>query len=305
MNRWFITGCLLIVALLIASPYLFIPSRLNASKIVPARCNADGAARVLMDTAGWAKWWPVNGPRRSDLRLVRPLRRAAGIVIGDQGRPVSTLLSIFPLEGMDSSYMQWKFSLDAGRNPLKRIARYREAMRLKEEMGVVLNAFRAYVENRDNVYGIVIRDVPTKDSLVEETSRTMEMYPGTDAIYAEVDKVKRFIAAHGGVATGDPMVNVSPVAGGRYDLRVALPTNKSIPDAQGFLSRNMPPMGRFLVAEVRGGPGAIRAGMGKMENYISDYRRTKMAIPFLSLVTDRRSQPDTANWVTRINYPIF
>jgi hypothetical protein len=298
-------GFLITGAVLIASPYLFIPSRLNASKIVPAGCNVDGAARVLMDTAGWVKWWPVNGVRRSDVRLVRPLRRAAGIAIGDQGRPVPSLLSIFPMAGADSCYLQWKFTLDAGTNPLKRIARYREAIRLKEEMGVILDAFRVYVENRTNVYGIDIRDVPTKDSLVEETSGIVDLYPGTDVIYEVVDKLKRFIADHGGVPIGDPMVNVSPVAGGHYELRVALPTNKAIPDGRGFVSRNMPPMGRFLEAEVCGGPGAIRAGMHKMENYISDYRRTKMAIPFLSLVTDRRSEPDTAKWVTRIYFPIY
>lgn len=305
MNRLIITLSLLILAALIASPYLLIPSRLTASKIVPATCNVDGATRVLMDTADWGKWWPATGRQRSDFRLVRPLRRAAGIEIGDPGRPIASLLSIFPMAGIDSCYLRWEFTLDAGGNPLKRIARYREAMQLKEDMTVILDTFRAYVENRTNVYGIVIREVPTKDSLVEETSRIVNAYPGVGAIYEEVDNLKRFITAHGGASTGDPMVNISPVAGGRYDLRVALPTNKPIPDGQGFVSRNMPPMGRFLEAEVRGGPGAVRAGMAKMDNYIGDYRRTTMAIPFLSLVTDRRSEPDTAKWVTRIYYPIY
>jgi hypothetical protein len=42
-----------------------------------------------------------------------------------------------------------------------------------------------------------------------------------------------------------------------------------------------------------------------MNNYISDYGRTIVAIPFASLITDRRLEPDSAKWVTRIYWPLI
>jgi hypothetical protein len=45
--------------------------------------------------------------------------------------------------------------------------------------------------------------------------------------------------------------------------------------------------------------------MGQMKNYISDYQRTVMAIPFQSLVTDRRKEADTTKWLTKLYFPIF
>jgi len=63
--------------------------------------------------------------------------------------------------------------------------------------------------------------------------------------------------------------------------------------------------GKYLTTEVTGGPGSVAAALSGLKDYIRDYQRTIMAIPFQSLVTDRMQVTDTTRWVTRIYYPIL
>jgi len=87
-------------------------------------------------------------------------------------------------------------------------------------------------------------------------------------------------------------------------LRVALPTDKVIPNSGNVQSKDVP-TDKFLQADVHGGESAVRTALGSMNSYISDYGRTIMAIPFAVLITDRRLERDTAKWVTRIYYPLI
>ena len=72
----------------------------------------------------------------------------------------------------------------------------------------------------------------------------------------------------------------------------------------GIFSRKLV-RGHYLETDVHGGSGAVNSALDRMNNYISDYGRTVMAIPFFSLMTDRSKEPDTTKWVTRIYYPIY
>ena len=99
------------------------------------------------------------------------------------------------------------------------------------------------------------------------------------------------------------MVNITALADGRFKLRVALPTDKVIPNS-GDVQSSEVPTDKFLQADVVGGAGAVRAAFGSMNNYVSDFGRTIVAIPFASLITDRRLERDSAKWVTRIYWPI-
>jgi hypothetical protein len=67
----------------------------------------------------------------------------------------------------------------------------------------------------------------------------------------------------------------------------------------------MPGGGNMLVTEVKGGQIEVNKASVQLLNYISDYNRTAPAIPFESLVTDRRKEPDSSKWITRIYYPVM
>jgi hypothetical protein len=85
---------------------------------------------------------------------------------------------------------------------------------------------------------------------------------------------------------------------------VAIPVNKRIPETSQFLFRRMVP-GNILVTEVKGGDSTIRHGIRVMENFVHDYQRTIMAIPFESLITNRMNEPDSSKWVTKIYFPVM
>jgi hypothetical protein len=145
--------------------------------------------------------------------------------------------------------------------------------------------------------------MPAGDSLIVEKTRFLAVNPTTADIYADVRKVRSYILAHGGRVTGYPKVNVTKRKDG-YLLRVALPTDAHIPGS-GDIKMNELYQGRHLETEVRGGDATINEAMKQMSNYISDYQRTVIAVPFLSLVTDRMAEPDSTKWITRIYYPVF
>lgn len=188
---------------------------------------------------------------------------------------------------------------------MRRIGRYREARKLKDEMGIILDSLRAYLEEEKNIYGITISEGTTKDSFLVMTGVKTEMLPNTAMIYGEVGKLKSYLTGHNGRVTGYTMVNVTPLDGGGCELRVALPTDKLFPEVGGEVYGRRLIKGKYLEADISGGEASVLAALERMKEYIADHERTVMAIPFQSLVTDRSREVDTTRWVTRLYYPIY
>jgi hypothetical protein len=324
-----------LLIIFVVSVYFFIPSQILVKSIVPVRCNGFGADRVLGDTGHWKRWWPVNGEladhegtqaehegtqaehegantwyfRGCRYRMNRRLLRSVEIAVAGKGmeegngKEVLGLLSVFPKVRDDSCYLLWEFSLEGGLNPIQRIMQYQRAKELKSDMDVILGDLQSYLEEGDHVYGISISERSAKDNLLIESTRMGGSYPSTGDIYSLVKKLKDCILLHHGLVTGYPMVNIME-RGGQFQLRVAIPTNQPVPEKDSITNRALPG-NKFLEAEVKGGPATVNEAMEQMNNYISDYHRTVMAIPFFSLETDRSAEPDSTKWMTRIYCPIF
>jgi hypothetical protein len=313
MKRIVSTALILVVVFLILV-YIFIPPRIEVKSVVPMRCNGGGADRALGDTSTWDRWWPgdnrsqgreENGAlsfRGSRYRINRRLLRSFEIGVAGKGNEVMTMLSVFPGIYPDSSSLIWTFNMECGPNPIDRIIQYQRALALKDDMDTIMGHIRAYL-TEDHVYGISIREMPVGDSLIVENTRLLAGNPTTADIYEDVRKVRSYILAHGGKVTGYPKVNITKRKDGCL-LRVALPTDTPMPGS-GNIKMNELYQGRHLETEVRGGDGTINEAMLQMNNYINDYHRTVIAVPFLSLVTDRSAEPDSTKWITRIFYPVF
>lgn len=315
MKRIILAACILLVIFFV-SVYFFIPSQILVKSIVPVRCNGFGADRVLGDTGHWVRWWPEAGQqadheetnawyfRGNRYRMNRRLLRSAEIAIAGQGNEVLSMLTVFPIIRIDSAYLLWTCSLKGGLNPIIRIKRYRRAKELQRDMEVILGDLRSYLEEQDHVYGISIVEGSTKDSVLVESARTVGSYPSTGEIYSLVEKLQGYILLHHGLVTGYPMINISEKQGGQLQLRVAIPTNQQVPATDSIKNRVLI-HGKYLETEVKGGPATVNEALAQMNTYISDYQRTVMAIPFFSLETDRRAEPDSTKWMTKIYYPIF
>lgn len=320
---FFVIVCLAIIAM--AGFELFIiPSTYYVNGIVHVPSRAVAVFSVLRNKNRWADWWPGEAGKegRSDsiysaIRMRDSIFRYHGtdyrfaglsydmveVGIGVRAQELNSQLGIFPIGNQDESLLQWHCTIPIGWNPFRRIGRYLEASRIADDMDTLLGRAAGYLGKKENIYGISIWESSTTDTLLVFQESHFDAAPTNGEVYGLIDDVKKRIAEVHGLETGYPMVNISR-NDSAYKVRVAVPTNRDIPDKGRFHFMRLIP-GKYLVTEVTGGPGTVRRALGAMQDYIRDYQRTVMAIPFQSLVTNRKAEPDTTHWVTRIYYPIF
>jgi effector-binding domain-containing protein len=227
-----------------------------------------------------------------------------GVTIDDGGISVPSQLGVYPKIRIDSCLLQWELSLSSSLNPIRRIERYLQARNLASDMEGMLSRLGSRLEDQRHVYGMVITEGNTTDSLLVSTVRIFDRYPSDSAIYVLVERLRQFIARNGGLEAGYPMLNVTNQVGGMYKVEVGLPTNKEM-KGDGDIRWIQLVRVKFLEADVRGGDSTVRKAVSQMANYIGDYQRTIMGIPYQSLITDRMKEQDTTKWMTRLYVPIY
>jgi hypothetical protein len=156
----------------------------------------------------------------------------------------------------------------------------------------------------ERIYGIPIAQVMTTDSFLLIRRTELPQEPSVQQIYSMLGVLHDWGGKNGVVRTGYPMVNVTPLAVGKYQVETALPIDRVVPSKGEIIFRKMV-RGQFLMSQVQGGPGRVREAFAELNNYVMDQQRTVMAIPFQSLVTDRLQEPDSSRWITRLYYPIY
>lgn len=316
MNRWLLSGCILLV-LLLAALYVFIPSEIEVRKVVPVKCNVEAAARVLADSDRWNVWWPGGGgPERSaeghpvwiygkgDYAVLQRFWRSAAVEIGDAGYRTPSMLTLVPHRGIDSCFMEWSFQRRASWNPVRRLRDYWAARSIHAEMGVILDGLRNYLETDSLLYGVGITKGRVRDTLVAEITRKEPVYPTTATVYSIVDRLQDFVKGYGGKVVGPPIMNATEDTDG-YLMHVAVPVDHRAAVRDGIVFHYIPITALFLTAEIHGGEWTVRQEVKQLDYYMSDHQKVAVAVPFLQLVTDRRVEPDTSKWVSRLYVPFF
>jgi hypothetical protein len=164
---------------------------------------------------------------------------------------------------------------------------------------------QAFYSKTENIYGINIRQESVVDSILIFTHARSTEYPSVSFIYVLVDELKNYIKSQSANETGFPMLNVGSRDSTGYLVRVAIPVDKRLPSVGNISYKWMLGGGKILTTEIKGGVEATNRASIQMNNYITDYHLSAPAIPFLSLVTDRRKEPDSSKWVSKIYYPIM
>ena len=303
MKKWLIAAGGVVVLLLIYV-YVFIGQTRSVVLVMPAKSNVEGADRMLRDTGNRSGCWPDEKDRGVRYTVTGLFRRMVELTIEDGQFSLRGRLSVFPNVRIDSSVLQLEVFFPTSLNLVSRLRLDGEVKWIQAVGSVFLNRLKSNLEDQQKVYGLSIRETSTADSMLVERQQVFEQYPSDSAIYVLVGKLQQFVRSHGGHETGYPMFNVTERVGGTLEVRVALPTDKEMKSDRDVVWRQLI-HGKYLEADVRGGDGAVRTAMRQMRNYISDYQRTMMAIPFQSLVTDRRMEIDTTKWLTKIYFPIF
>jgi hypothetical protein len=291
--------------------YLWIPSSLSVSKIQPVDCTIQGAFRALSQKTNWNNWWPQPTPDSAGIfhykahtyRLTQILLHTFHITIERNGESISTVLYLLPFPG-DSLALQWKCMIPAGHNPFNKLQRYRQALAIRNNMGELLQYLQEFLQKPKNIYGLEIHNATTHDTLLIATNTTLSTYPSTDIIYNMINSLEKYAASRQAHPTGHPMLNVTMLDSNQYKVQTALPENTRLEDQGRFFFRRMVP-GKFIATEVTGGVHTVNNAWHQVQLYLRDNQEVAMAMPFEYLVTNRRQEPDTSKWITRLFVPVY
>jgi hypothetical protein len=311
MKKWIFLVCtVLFVAALCF--YLLIPSDLTVVRLVPASCKADVAFRMLAQQKNWDRWWPGDkdsfGYKGLSYGFTKLSYQLINVRIRNEGTDYNSRLAAIPVGKLDSMYLQWECPLHGGMNPYKRFRQYVLAREIARNMSEILDSLSRFLGRKENIYGAAIRRGTTMDSTLVTTQAVFAGYPTTTDIYDLLHRLKAFIKVEGAAQTDSPMMHVEPLHNkgkDSFQLMVAIPVDRMLSGKGPIDIKRLAPGTPFLIIDVEGGESAVNNALKGLHQYIQDYQKTVMAIPFRSLLTDRSQEPDSSKWKTRIYCPIF
>lgn len=304
---------LVVVALAVAAIYLFIPAQLKISQTIRMEANKEGLYRKLSQPAAWAEWWP--GSKTSDETgawelgggLFQPLEQkmlSLSILLKEGNVEATADLTLIAIK-TDSCLLHIETSIPASGNPFSRVANYLKAVKIKDHFADMLKAINNNYSQVAKLYDYDIRKEKVVDSNLVYMSATTQGLPAMEQVYSMVSKLNAYIQEKAARSTGYPMLNVFTTDSLNYQVRVAIPVDRRLPDAGDIHYKWMLGGGNILIMEVKGGPAEIKKAYTEINHYVTDYKRIAPAIPFESLVTDRMTEKDSSKWVTRIYYPVI
>lgn len=215
-----------------------------------------------------------------------------------------SVLYVLPLNN-DSIKIVWNATTLTGTNPFSKISRYLDARELGKRFEIILNTIQKYVSDTKNIYGINIKREKFQLDFMVSIKKSFTRYPTTEDIYTIMGQIREHIANVKATETDYPVLNVSPRDSTHFDLVVAVPVDRQVPDFGIFTERRMLKNGNFLSAEIKGGKNTVDAALKQLDIYAHDYQLLNVAIPFQQFLTDRTKEADTSKWVTRIGYPFL
>ena len=227
MKKWF-AGILVVFILTIICIYLFIPAKIVLSKITITRTTISAASRFLSREEYWDKWWrnsdglrhAKNTPftfNEAEFKLDHRSANAAGIRILSGKLMLNSVLSLISF-ATDSTGAIWQCELPAGNSPLSRLANYKKALEIKNDMTRILDNFNAFISDPKNVYGVSIFRGSTKDTFLLSAKYRSPVYPSTAEIYHYLIPLRKSISSQRAEITGYPMVNVSRQDDSSYEV---------------------------------------------------------------------------------------
>lgn len=307
---------LIIFLTCVAAVYVFIPQELKVSSITIIKANERPVYRSFIDENNWKKWWPGNHvnnaqENRNELYLNNDTYKTGSklpfgieVIISSKDTSMSSFMRLLPLSP-DSMLLNWTATIRMTFNPMVRVKKYFEVKRIEKSMHQIAEQLKRFAEREKNLYGIDIKHTKVSDTIFVVKKIVQKEKPTITELYKNIHGLNNYIAANGAKATNYPMLHLNYNTNlKRYEVMTAIPVNKLLIGNSEIMSKRMV-AGNILYAEVKGGEATAAEAMRQMENYVLDHEKTSPALPFQLLITDRTVEKDTANWITRIYYPIL
>lgn len=310
-----ILALLLLIVLALVAIYLFIPAQINISQSQGVQANQEALSRKIANPQTWDEWWPANLEDQKQTKpgayilngiVFKPVDiKLISVLIANSGKiNTESELTLIPLE-LDSTLLQLHSTIATGYNPFVRVAKYMASKKLEKNFTEILQSISNRYSKAINLYGYDIQRQAVIDSTLIFTFENMKGYPSMNQVYNLIDRLRDYAKLHSAKETGYPMLNIFTPDSINYLVKVAIPVDKKLPPSGNISYKWMLGGGNILIAEVKGGQHQINKAHQQVLYYISDHQRKAPAIPFESLVTDRRQEPDSNKWVTRVYYPVM
>ena len=298
-------GLLLMFAF--ATVYLLIPRNLKIEAAVPSNAPLPGVFRTLINDSNWEKWWPGETPFAYNKQTYSIKGKFFNVFDIDIYSEKDTINSRMELVLVNANTMTilWKAEQVSSNDPFKRFERHRHAKQTERNMNAILQSLKTYLQKKENIYGLDIKETFVKDSALISTRRQFDHYPNAQEVDSMIQSLKKYISQNNAIEKNLPMLNVFELGNSRYEAMTAIPVDKALPKTNEFAPKFLLKGGNILETQIQGGPFTIEKGLKELENYRADYKFNSPAIPYQLLVTDRAKEPDTTKWITRLYCPVF
>ena len=279
----------LLALVALAAIYLFIPGKIQIRTDISLNATQAGVYRTLLSDSGWSKWWPGERPFAYNEQSYFIRGNMFNVFVIDIYAAQDTINSRMELVLVkaDTMTILWKAEQVNSNNPFKRFAQYRHAKETEKNMKAILQSMKAFLQNKENIYGFDIKETLVKDSVLISTRRTFDHYPNAQEVDAMIQSLKKYIHQNDAIEKNLPMLNVRKFDNFHYEAMTAIPVDKELPRTNEFAPKFLLKGGYILEAQIQGGPFTIENSVKEFENYRSDYKLTSPAIPYQLLVTDR------------------
>jgi hypothetical protein len=297
----------LLAVFALATVYLFIPSKIKIEAAVSLNAALPGVYRTLINDSNWNKWWPGETPFAYNNQTYSIQGKLFNMFDIDIYSGRDTINSRMELIIVTASTMTilWNAEQISSNDPFKRFRRYLHAKQTEKNMNAILERLETFLQKKENIYGVDIKETLVKDSALISTRRQFDHFPNAQEIDSMIQSLKKYISQNNANEKNSPMLNVFDLGNSRYEAMTAIPVDKALPKTDEFAPKFLLKGGNILEAQIQGGPYTIKKGLEELENYRADYKFNSPAIPYQLLVTDRAKEPDTTKWITRLYYPVF
>jgi effector-binding domain-containing protein len=312
MKKWLLA---LILILVVVALILLIPRSRNIEVSTSVKVNSNAFSRCFSEERSWTHWWP--GPMAYNAKGL-PVFMYKGtsytvedkttnsfiITISRDHNVFETVLN-YTGSSTDSIMLSWVGKETTSSNLLARWTASLKPEELEREMKFILGRIVSFYSAERNIYGIDVREEKVMDSLLISSQQMLSQPPSPADYYKMIDGLKDYAKKQNARETNYPMLNIFTRDSTQFLVKVALPVNRKLPGNGTISYKWMLGGGNILVTEIKGGPVTVRSAMKELENYVNDHHRISPAIPYESLLTDRRLEKDTSKWITRVYYPVM
>jgi len=302
------------VLLLLGFSYLYLltPSTLNYEETAVIKGNSAALIRNLASNSHVEQWWPQKSGTAGE-RAHRFNNSKYSFIVSDPTMVVAKIVQtrdsirsqMFFLDNAAGEVrVIWRLTYKLPLAIIARVKKLGEATQIRKDVRLLLNRFQAYYASPGALYGFKLHISKVRDTTFLAVFQTEDSYPDQSEVYHLADSLMEYGLAKNLKRFGAPMLNVQKVNEGRFLVEVAVPVDTVFESSGPFHFKRLPPHGDLLIVNVTGGSANANCALTQALNYIADNHRTLAALPFFSLITDRRKEKDSTRWLTQVICPV-